>query len=117
MEDALSSCGEVKYRWHFLVISMKAALMGWSKRFARTAPVVWRMELGHETIIYMHSHKNPRTACPGICGDTDIQLKTLRRSLEVFNMKINMRRDYVIFQIKNHISATSKGGAFQFKLK
>ena len=28
---------------------------------------------------------------------TDIQLKTLRHSLKVFNMKINMRRDYVIF--------------------
>ena len=40
---------------------------------------------------------------------TDIQLKTLMRSLEVFNMKINMRRDYVIFQIENHIISNALG--------
>ena len=44
--------------------------------------------------------------------DTDIQLKTLRRSLEVFNMKINMRRDYVIFQIENHIISNAKRRCF-----
>lgn len=43
---------------------------------------------------------------------TDIQLKTLRRSLEVFNMKINMRRDYVIFQIENHIISNAKRRCF-----
>ncbi len=32
---------------------------------------------------------------------TDIQLKTLMRSLEVFNMKINMRRDSEIFYTEN----------------
>ena len=43
---------------------------------------------------------------------TDIQLKTLRHSLEVFNMKINMRRDYVIFQIENHIISNAKRRCF-----
>ena len=36
------------------------------------------------------------------CIDTDIQLKTLRHSLEVFNMKIIMRQDFVIFYCKNN---------------
>jgi len=48
---------------------------------------------------------------------TDIQLKPLRLSLEGFNMKINMRRDFVIFFSKITKSATPQGGAFQFKLK
>ena len=34
--------------------------------------------------------------------DNDIQLKTSRRRLAVFNMKINMRRDSVIFYFENH---------------
>ena len=33
---------------------------------------------------------------------TDIQLKTLSRRVEVFDMKIIMRRDLMIFQPKNH---------------
>ena len=33
---------------------------------------------------------------------TDIQLKTLSRRIEVFNMKIIMRRDSVIFYPENH---------------
>ena len=34
--------------------------------------------------------------------DTDIQLKTLSQRIEVFNMKIIMRRDFMIFQSENH---------------
>ena len=34
--------------------------------------------------------------------ETDIQLKTFMRSVEVFNMKINMRRDSMIFYSENH---------------
>ena len=34
--------------------------------------------------------------------DTDIQLKTLSRRIEVFNMKIIMRRDSMIFYPENH---------------
>ena len=49
--------------------------------------------------------------------NTDIQLKTLRRSLEVFHMKIIMRRDFVIFYYKITKSATPPGGVFQIKLK
>ena len=49
--------------------------------------------------------------------DTDIKLKTLRRSLEVFNMKIIMRRGFVIFYYKITKSATPSGGGFQIKLK
>ena len=48
---------------------------------------------------------------------TDIQIKTLRLSLEVFNVKINMRRDSVIFFLKTTESVTPQGGTFQFKLK
>ena len=33
---------------------------------------------------------------------TDIQLKTLSRRIEVFNMKIIMRRESVIFYSENH---------------
>ena len=33
---------------------------------------------------------------------TDIQLKTLSQRIEVFNMKIIMRRDFMIFQFENH---------------
>ena len=49
--------------------------------------------------------------------DIDMQLKTLRRSLEVFHMKIIMRRDFVIFYYKIIKSATPPGGGFQMKLK
>jgi len=35
--------------------------------------------------------------------DTDFQLKTLSRRIEVFNMKIIMRREYGIFFSKYHI--------------
>ena len=48
---------------------------------------------------------------------TDIQLKALKRSLEVFNMKIIMRRDFVIFYYKITKSAAPPGGVFQIKLK
>ena len=37
-----------------------------------------------------------------IMPDTDIQLKTLSRRIEVFNMKIIMRRESVIFYSENH---------------
>ena len=33
---------------------------------------------------------------------TDIQLKSLSRRVEVFYMKIIMRRDFMIFQSENH---------------
>ena len=33
----------------------------------------------------------------GFSFDTDIQLKTLSRRLEVFHMKVIMRRDFMIF--------------------
>ena len=38
------------------------------------------------------------------CGqyNTDIQLKTLSRRMKVFNMKIIMRRDFMIFQFEKH---------------
>ncbi len=50
-------------------------------------------------------HKNP--PCIKNAGriqriHTDIQLKTLSRRIEVFNMKIIMRRDPVIFYPENH---------------
>ena len=40
-------------------------------------------------------HKPPYRVM--VCGYTDIQLKTLSRRVEVFNMKIIMRRDFMIF--------------------
>ena len=43
---------------------------------------------------------HPLVRLPFLCYigfDTDIQLKTLSRRLEVFNMKIIMRRDSMIF--------------------
>ena len=38
---------------------------------------------------------------PVAISDTDIQLKTLSRRIEVFNMKIIMRRDSDIFYSEN----------------
>ena len=41
--------------------------------------------------------------------DTDIQLKTLSHMLEVFNMKIIMRRDSVILSPNNGIDSAESG--------
>ena len=45
---------------------------------------------------------SPRPTVVFIYFYTDIQLKTLSRRIEVFNMKINMRRDSVIFHLENN---------------
>ena len=54
----------------------------------------------------MHSDiKKARCICsaPLLFGyHTDIQLKTLSRRIEVFNMKIIMRQESVIFYSENH---------------
>ena len=79
--------------WAGGVVGLKS-ILGAKKRYQALQTMDLLQELGYISYVLDPATKK-------LTYHTDIQLQTLRRSIEAFNMKIILRRDSDIFYIEN----------------